>query len=173
MTSPLSVGDTSAAPAIDQVVLYRTVALVNAEGRDKRVRFPIDGTAALMGLNGGLAEFYDAAPGSFAPHASTLDYVAGATGACLLGTFRRALTVRGIAVDEDALSAEVTGDVIVEDDVPQLKRITVRYRLRAPADADRTVIERAHSVHHKACAVSRSLEAAITITTELELVASL
>jgi organic hydroperoxide reductase OsmC/OhrA len=89
--------------------------------------------------------------------------------ACLLGTFRGALAVRGVDVGADALTAEAIGDVIVEHGVPLLKRVTVQYHLSVPPGADRSVIEHAHSVHHRACAVSRSLEAAIAITTELEL----
>jgi uncharacterized OsmC-like protein len=162
-------GADSPSPTVEQHVLYRTVAHVNTEGRDKRVTFPVDGAEAVMGLSGSLADFYEAAPDSYIPHASTLDYVAGAAAACLLGTFRRALAVRGVAVGADALTAEAIGEVVVEHGVPLLKRITVRYRLSAPPGADRSVIERAHSVHHRACAVSRSLEAAIAITTELEL----
>jgi uncharacterized OsmC-like protein len=157
------------APTVDEQVLYHTVAHVRAEGRDKRVTFPVDGAEAVMGLNGGLADFYGAAPDSYVSHASTLDYVAAAAAACLLGTFRKALSARGVAVDADALTAEVSGDVVVEQGVPLLKRIRVQYQLSAPPGADKSLIERAHSVHHKACAVSRSLEAAIAITTELQL----
>jgi uncharacterized OsmC-like protein len=153
-------------------VLYRTNAHVEAQGRDKRVVFLVDGAEALMGLSGDLANFYGGIPDSYVPHATTLDYVAGAAGACLLGTFRRALSARGITVSDNSLTAEVIGEVEVHDDVPLLKRITVRYRLSAPPGADESAIARAHNVHHRACAVSRSLEAAIAITTELEILGS-
>jgi uncharacterized OsmC-like protein len=139
-------------------------------GPDKFVRLPADDTEAVMGMNGQLGGFYKAEPGSYVERASTLDYVVGATAACLLGTFRRALTARGITLSADSLVAEAVGDVVVEDGVPQLKRIRVSYRLAVPADADREAIERAHSFHHRACAVSRSLAAAIDIGTELTLV---
>ncbi len=43
-------------------------------------------------------------------------------------------------------------------------------RLKAPEAADPEAIQRAHAVHHRACAVSRSLEGSIEIRTELELV---
>jgi uncharacterized OsmC-like protein len=51
-----------------------------------------------------------------------------------------------------------------------LRRIRVRYRLRAGA-GQRQVIERIHGVHARYCPVYRSLEPAIDITTELEIVA--
>lgn len=154
-------------------MLYQPAVSVRAPGGpDKHVRFAADGAEAIMGMSGSLADFYGAEPGTYTPRAATLDYVVGAATACLLGTFRRALAARGVTVGADELTAEGLGDVVVEDGVPQLKRIVVRYRLLAPGDADPDAIERAHAVHHRACAVSRSLEAAIDISTELQLVPS-
>lgn len=51
-----------------------------------------------------------------------------------------------------------------------IKRIHVRYTLRAGPDADRGKIRRAFDGHPAKCPVYRSLERAIAITTELELV---
>ncbi len=51
-----------------------------------------------------------------------------------------------------------------------LRRIRVKYRLRAPED-QRPVIERVHGLHAHYCPVYRSLQPAIDITTELEIVA--
>ncbi len=152
-------------------VLYLSEVAVHAHGGpDKHVRFAADGGEATMGMSGSLGSFYGAEPGTYQERASTLDYVVGAAAACLLGTFRRALGARGVSVTGEELTAEATGDVVLDGDVPVLKRIVVRYTLRAPAGSDVTVIERAHSVHHRACAVSRSLEGSIEISTELELV---
>ena len=61
------------------------------------------------------------------------------------------------------------GEVEADDKVLILRRIHVRYKLRAPAD-QREVIERVHGMHARYCPVYRSLEAAIDITTELELI---
>ncbi|MGH2860363.1 MAG: OsmC family protein [Solirubrobacteraceae bacterium] len=153
-------------------ILYQPTVVVQAiGGPDKHVSFAT-GEEAVMGMNGRLADFYGAEPGTFSPRASTLDFVVGATAACLLGTFRRALAARGVPASTEDLAADAAGDVVVIDGVPQLKRIIVHYRLTVPADADVVVIERAHQVHHRACAVSRSLESAIDIRTELELVQS-
>lgn len=49
-----------------------------------------------------------------------------------------------------------------------LRRIGVTYTLAASEDF-RTAIERVHSVHQRFCPVARSLEGAITITTEYRL----
>ena len=68
------------------------------------------------------------------------------------------------------LSADVRGEVEVEDGVLILRRIRVRYRLQAE-ESRRSLIERVHRVHARHCPVYRSLEAAIEITTELEIVA--
>ena len=152
-------------------ILYRaTVRVRSVGGPDKHVSFAADEAEAIMGMSGSLADFYGAEAGTFTPHASTLDYVVGATAGCLLGTFRRALAARKISVTADDLVADAVGDVVVQDGVPQLKRIVVRYRLKVAPKTDLDAVERAHAVHHRACAVSRSLEAAITISTELELV---
>jgi uncharacterized OsmC-like protein len=50
-----------------------------------------------------------------------------------------------------------------------IKRIKVRYRLGV-ADEHREEVERVHGFHARFCPVARSLDGAIDITTELELV---
>jgi uncharacterized OsmC-like protein len=50
-----------------------------------------------------------------------------------------------------------------------VKRIRVRYRLRADPEADRAKIQRAFDTHMPHCPVYRSIRAAIEVTTELEL----
>ncbi len=152
-------------------VLYRSEVVVHAHGGpDKQVHFAAGAAEATMGMSGSLGAFYGAEPGTYTERPSTLDYVVGATSACLLGTFRRALIARGVAITGDDLTAAAHGDVVVDGDVPVLKKIVVSYRLKAPEAADPEVIQRAHAVHHRACAVSRSLEGSIEIRTELELV---
>jgi uncharacterized OsmC-like protein len=135
---------------------------------DKLVTGPTESVAVPMGMHGELAEFYGAPPG-FTPHASTLDYVIGATGACLAGTFKRALAARGIVIAPENLKAEVEGVIVVDDGVPVIRRIEVSYELAGFDRSDVEKIERAHAVHHRACAVSRSLERAIDISTSLRL----
>ena len=50
-----------------------------------------------------------------------------------------------------------------------IKRIHVRYRLSVPNER-REETERVHSFHARFCPVARSLDGAIDITTELELI---
>jgi len=73
-----------------------------------------------------------------------------------------------VNASDGRLSAAVRGEIESEDGVLVIKRIHVRYHLRAPEDARETV-ERVHGFHADHCPVYRSLCAAIDITTELEL----
>jgi uncharacterized OsmC-like protein len=50
-----------------------------------------------------------------------------------------------------------------------LKRIAVRYRLRADPGADKSVIDRVTGIHADHCPVARSLCGAIDITTSIDL----
>ena len=63
------------------------------------------------------------------------------------------------------MTADVRGEVEVEDRVLVIRRIHVVYHIIAPTEA-RETIERAHSVHANFCPVYRSLHKAIDITTE-------
>ena len=151
-------------------MLMRSVVRVEVtDGPDKVVWLPSEELFVPMGMHDELAEYYRAAPGSFEPHASTLDYVVGAVAACLTGTFRRALIARGVSISPGDLKSEAVGEIVVEGDVPILRSVTVRYVLSGSQDDDHAKIQRAHAVHHKACAVSRSLDSAIAISTVLEL----
>jgi organic hydroperoxide reductase OsmC/OhrA len=57
---------------------------------------------------------------------------------------------------------------VLEDKVLVIRRITVRYRLAVPPDR-RDEVERVHGFHARFCPVARSIEAAIDVRTELEL----
>lgn len=160
----------SAVAAADSELLMNTEVRVAITGSpDKLVRLPHSEADVPMGMHDELADFYGAAPGTFTPHASTLDYVVGALTACLAGTFKRALTARGVTIDPEALDVRGVGVIVRDGDVPVIRRVTVEYVLSGTASEDRDAIERAHSVHHRGCAVSRSLEAAIEIDTSLVL----
>ena len=67
------------------------------------------------------------------------------------------------------MEGHVSGEIEKDDGVLVLKRIHVRYRLEA-SEADRETIERVHGFHAKFCPVYRSIEAAIDITTSLDLI---
>lgn len=64
---------------------------------------------------------------------------------------------------------EARGEVETEDKVLVLKRIHVHYRLQASA-SDREVVERVHGFHARYCPVYRSIEGAIDVTTDFEIV---
>jgi uncharacterized OsmC-like protein len=145
------------------------VGVALTPGPDKLVTLPSESAPAAMGMHDELAEFYGAQPGSFEPRASTLDYVVGALVACLAGTLRRALVARGIKLAPEDLQTTGVASIVVVDQVPTIRAVEVSYVLANTDPADREKIDRAHAVHHRACAVSRSLEAAINISTNLRL----
>lgn len=150
-------------------LLMRTEVRVEATNTpDKLVYLPVDTGPVPMGMHGELAEYYEAPEGT-TENASTLDYVVGAVAGCLTGTFKRALVARDVMPPLDDFEATATGDIVIDDKVPVIRRITVDYVLYGTDSADKDKIERAHTHHHKLCAVSRSVEAAIDITTTLTL----
>jgi uncharacterized OsmC-like protein len=87
-----------------------------------------------------------------------------------------ALEARGVPAGEGKLVADVTGEVEETDDgVIVLRRVHVRYTLRAETDvladdAKRQAIDRAHDFHARKCPVARSIGSSVDITTDLELV---
>ena len=58
---------------------------------------------------------------------------------------------------------------MLDDKVLVIRRITVRYRLAVPEDR-REEAERVHGFHARFCPVARSIEGAIDVRTELDLV---
>jgi uncharacterized OsmC-like protein len=141
------------------------VRVALTDSPDKLVTLPARDEAVPMGMHDELAAFYGSPDAP--PNASTLDYVVGALAACLAGTFKRAMVARGIPIEPSQLSAEAVGVIVVKDQVPMIDAVEVRYRLRGTQAEDRVKIDRAHAVHHRACAVSRSLEGAFDVSTSL------
>ena len=86
-----------------------------------------------------------------------------------MGTFGGALEARKIDASEGKLTAEVTGEVEVDEKVLVIKRIHAHYRLKA-SEEHRETIERVHGFHADKCPVARSLKGAIAIRTSYELV---
>jgi organic hydroperoxide reductase OsmC/OhrA len=136
----------------------------------RRARLEITGEEVVFGVPGWQGDHYGFPPGSVEEHPGTLDYLVASVAGCLIGTFGGALRARGIASEGDALTAEALGAVVVEDDgVLRLRRIVVRYRLKAP-ESQRAAAERAHTHHARHCPNARSVAAAIDIVTELDFV---
>jgi organic hydroperoxide reductase OsmC/OhrA len=89
--------------------------------------------------------------------------------ACLTGTLGRALTARGIPCDGDRLTSRAEAEVVVEDGVMVMRRITVRYRLQVE-EGKREAAGRAHAHHVRACGVARSVMPSLDIRTEIDLI---
>jgi hypothetical protein len=61
-------------------VVYRSESVVErVKGPLRRARLPAEEEPVLFGVHGGIAEHYGRAPGTFEPHAATIDYVVAAT----------------------------------------------------------------------------------------------
>lgn len=90
----------------------------------------------------------------------------------MLGTLIAALEVRQVPLADDAIACEVEGINQVQDGLPVLREILVRYRLRVPAEA-RERADRALAKHQEKCPTAASLRGAVTVrwTAEVETLA--
>lgn len=86
----------------------------------------------------------------------------------MVGTFGGALDARKIDAGHGNLTADVRGEVEVEDGVLVIKRIHILFHLKAPADVRETV-ERVHGFFAQKCPVYRSIHKAIPITSEFDI----
>ena len=87
----------------------------------------------------------------------------------MVGTFGGALEARKINASGGRLTADVQGEIEVEDGVLILRRIHVAMKLRAPEES-RETIERVHGFFAPKCPVYRSLHPQIQITSSYTLV---
>ena len=65
---------------MDKVVYRSEVRLERGAGGVRRAWLPAEKEPALFGVHGAVAAHYGRAPGSYQPHATTIDYVVAATG---------------------------------------------------------------------------------------------
>ena len=152
----------------NSAVIYRSeVHAVLAGAGIKLVSLPAETQPVPMGMHGALAAHYKLPEGSYTPRAATLDYLVGATAACLLGTLARALRVRDINSDADHLQMDAVGEHEAEDGVVVLRRIHVTAHLRAQP-SQRETAERVFQVFASNCPMHRSIHKAIEITLELD-----
>ena len=121
-----------------------------------------------FGLHGPLAKHFGVNEAECEPHAATLDYIVASAAGCLIGTLGVMLAVRKVDVTNDRLSADVRGEIELEDNVPVVRRIMVTYQITAP-EGSKELIERVHGMHAKHCPVYRSLCKSIDITTDYKL----
>jgi hypothetical protein len=62
-------------------VAYRSeIDIERLPGGVRKARLPGEAQPAVFGMHDAVAEHYGRAPGTFEPHAATLDYVIAATG---------------------------------------------------------------------------------------------
>ncbi len=81
----------------------------------------------------------------------------------MLGTLNGALEVRGVALEPDAIRADVEGINEIRDKMPVLTRIEIRYALRVPK-ASREVVDRALERHQSKCPTANSLHGAVEVS---------
>ena len=61
-------------------VVYRSEAVVErVKGNVRHARIPGEPEPVVFGVHGAIARHYGRAPGSYEPHAATIDYVVAAT----------------------------------------------------------------------------------------------
>jgi uncharacterized OsmC-like protein len=88
----------------------------------------------------------------------------------MLGTFAGALDARQIDAKHGRLIAEVKGEIESDNGVLMIRRVHVRFLLKA-AESVRDTVERVHAVYKDKCPVYRTLQPAMEITSAFELVA--
>jgi uncharacterized OsmC-like protein len=89
----------------------------------------------------------------------------------MVGTFGGALEARQIDASGGRLTADVTGEIEVEDGVLVIRRIHVAMRLAAPAGVGDTV-ERVHGFYAMRCPLYRTLHKSIELSSSFELLAA-
>jgi uncharacterized OsmC-like protein len=88
----------------------------------------------------------------------------------MVGTFGGALEARQIDASGGRLTADVTGEVEVEEGVLVIRRIHVAMRLTAPKDTQPTV-DRVHGIYAMRCPLYRTLHNAVALSSSVELIA--
>lgn len=86
----------------------------------------------------------------------------------MLGTFGGALEARKITASEGRLVADARGEIESDGGVLVIRRVHVKFQLRAAEDA-RPAVERVHAVYAQKCPVYRTLKPAMQITSSYEL----
>ena len=81
----------------------------------------------------------------------------------MLGTFGRALEIRGIPSQPNRLSADVEGDIVDEEGVMALRAIRIRYAVKLPP-GKLEAAERALRVHERGCPLANTLRGAVAVT---------
>ncbi|GAA1507478.1 OsmC family protein [Nocardioides humi] len=155
-------------PAESALVQEVTIAVRPAPGRTKLIDLPVDGEV-VMGMRDEVADHYRVPREDLTPHATTLDYVIGATAGCLTGTFAGMLQALGQDTRDDRLTARARGRIVKDRGVLRIDAVHVTYTLRVDESVSVSDVERAHDRHQNHCPIARSIGTSVTITTELRL----
>jgi uncharacterized OsmC-like protein len=86
----------------------------------------------------------------------------------MLGTFGGALEARKINASDGRLIADVRGEIETDGGVLVIRRVHVKFQLRAVEEA-RATVERVHGLYAPKCPVYRTLQPAMQITSSYEL----
>lgn len=152
----------------EKVVIHSHITAEPRPGMVKVVMVPGEPEPVLMGMHGDLAKHFKLADGTYAPHASTLDYVIAAAAACMTGVFSRGLTVREIPVSEGRLRVEATGEIEPnERGILVIRRIHFLAHLKAK-ESQREAANRVLMHFENDCPIYQSIHLAIKITSELD-----
>ena len=155
----------------DETVHQVEVHLTRERPPIRKATLASTGEEVTFGVPGWQGDHYGFEPGSVEQHPGTLDYLVGSVAGCLIGTFGGALKARRIDSTGDRLTADATGEVVVNPDgVLRLRRIEVVYHLTAD-ESQRAAAERAHAHHARHCPNARSVAGSIEIVTELRITA--
>ena len=77
--------------------------------------------------------------------------------------------MRGISLDQDALTATAEGVNEMVDRIPLLTEIRMYYTLELPEGADRAKVDRALETHVEKCPTAQSLKGAVTVSWEADI----
>jgi len=155
----------------DETVHLVEVHLTRERPPIRKATLASTGEEITFGVPGWQGEHYGFEPGSVEQHPGTLDYLVGSVAGCMIGTLGGALKARGIDSTGDRLTADATGEVVVDPDgVLRLRRIQVVYHLAAD-ESQREAAERAHTHHARHCPNARSVAGSIELVTELRMTA--
>jgi len=139
------------------------------DARTKQVTLPLLDEPVVMGVHGDVAAHYRLAEGSYQPHPTTLDYLVGATVACLCGTFGGLLSGLGQPVGDGQLEAEGSGELADDGGTLRLRGVHVDYRLKLSDGVDADKVRRAHEHHRAKCPIARSIGQSVVLSTNLTL----
>jgi uncharacterized OsmC-like protein len=123
-----------------------------------------------MGVNAAVAEHYGRPAGSFTAAPTTLDYLVGATAACLSGTFGAGLAHIGQSITDGRLEARAEGVVENDGGVMVVRSIRVEYRVRIDDGVDPERVRKVHAGHVRRCPIAHTIGGSVPITTGLTIV---